>query len=132
MQYIHKYFRRSRLIYLADCSGLLASSLCFIHCWMLPLLLIFLPGLQADHEWVHPVLCGIALLSTIPILLKKTFRTQAALFQFALVFGTIVMAILFLLHSHLSFRVEMMLNTIGGFSLAYVHLNNLGMKTKTG
>ncbi|MBC7937880.1 MAG: MerC domain-containing protein [Rhizobacter sp.] len=128
MKYINKYFRKSNLIYLADCSGLFASCLCFIHCWMLPLLLIFIPGLKGDNEWVHPVLCIIALLSTIPMVFKKTFSRQTVLFQFAMVFGNVIMLIILLKHSHLSFRVEMLLNTMGGLSLAYVHYINLGSK----
>lgn len=131
MKYIHKYFRKSNLIYLSDYSGLFASCLCFIHCWMLPLLLIFLPGLKGDNEWVHPVLCSIALLSTIPMVFKKTFSRQTVLFRFAVVFGNVIMLIILLKHSLLSFRLEMLLNTMGGLSLAFVHANNLRMKKKS-
>ena len=137
MRLIFKYYRnfensrRSHLVYLADYSGLFASCLCFIHCWMLPLLLIFLPGLIIHNEWVHPVLCSIAIMSTVPLIFKKTFRLQSGFFQFTLGFGNIMMLIILLAHDHLSFTGELVLNTMGGLSLVYVHYNNLRMKKES-
>lgn len=130
MKHIYIFFRKSKLIYMADYSGLVASCLCFIHCWMLPLFLIFLPGLKNFNDWVHPVLCGIALLSSIPMLFKKTISQRRGFFQFALGFGNIIMLIILFTHDHLSFTHELLLNTIGGLSLAYVHYNSLSMKRK--
>ncbi|MBC7887325.1 MAG: MerC domain-containing protein [Ferruginibacter sp.] len=128
MKHIYKYFRKSNLIYLADYSGLFASCLCFIHCWVLPFLIIFLPGLLLHDVWVHPVLCSVAILSTVPMVVNKSFRQQTGLFQFAIVFGNIIMLIILFSHDHLSFRVELLLNTIGGLSLGLVHYKTLKMK----
>jgi len=70
----------------------------------------------------------MALLSTIPIAFKKMFSRQSVFFQFALVLGNIIMLTVLFTHDHLSVTVEMLLNSIGGLSLAYVHFNNLKMK----
>lgn len=128
MNHIYQYFRKSSLIYLADYSGLLASCLCFIHCWLLPLVLILLPGLIQYNGWIHPFLCSIALLSTLPMLLKKTFSRQSTFVQSAVVFGNIIMLIIIFKRNQLSVTVEVLLNTIGGLCLVYAHYSNLKKK----
>jgi len=117
--------RKFNLAYLADFIGLLAAGLCFVHCWLLPVLLIFLPGLLAYNEWVHPALCSLAILSTMPVLYNKTFRHQSRFLQFALVLGNVMMLLILLTHDQLPFMGELVLNTIGGVSLIIVHYNNL-------
>lgn len=117
--------RKSNLAYLADFSGLVASGLCFIHCWLLPLLLFILPGLLPYNEFVHPALCSAAILSTTPMLFKKQFRRQGHFLKFALALGNTMMLLILLTHDHLSFLSELVLNTIGGLSLIIVHYNNL-------
>jgi hypothetical protein len=62
---------------------------------------------------------------------KKTFSRHGGFFQFALVVGNTIMLIIFLNHHHLSAEVDLLLNTIGGLSLAYVHLKNLRMKKES-
>ncbi len=123
--------RKYSLVYLADYSGLFASCLCFLHCWILPLLLIFIPGLLTKNEMVHPVLCGIAMVSTAPLLFKKKFRLQNVFFQFALGLGNILMLLIFFAHDHLTFMGELILNSVGGVSLVYVHYNNLRKKKES-
>jgi hypothetical protein len=95
---------------------------------MFPLLLIFLPGLIIGNELVHPVLCSVAIISTMPIILKKGFRLQSGFFQFTLGYGNIIMLIILVAHDYLSFTSELLLNTMGGLALVYVHYHNLKMK----
>jgi hypothetical protein len=112
----------------ADYAGLLASGLCFIHCWMLPLLLIFVPGLMIDSELAHPVLCSIAIVSNAPLLFKKKTRLQSWIFQIALVAGNVMMILILFAHDHFTFAGELVLSSIGGLCLIYVHYNNLVLK----
>lgn len=123
-----KIFQIPRFTYLADISGVFVSGLCFIHCWVFPVLASFLPGLIAGDEMVHPVFCSVAILSTMPILITKKFRNQGVLYQFAAVLGAVIMMVVLLAHDRLSFRGELLLNTMGGLSLVYVHCNNLNRK----
>ncbi|MBL0740612.1 MerC domain-containing protein [Chryseolinea lacunae] len=120
----------STLVLLADFSGLFASGLCFIHCWALPLLLIFLPGLITHNELVHPVLCSLSMVSTAPMLFKKTFRQQSIFFRSALALGNLMMLIILLAHDSLPFVAEIVLNTVGGLCLIVVHYNSLRRSKK--
>lgn len=117
--------QHSTLVLLADISGLFASSLCFIHCWALPLFLIFLPGLMTHNELVHPVLCCMAMLSTAPLLFKKDFRLQSVWFRLAFILGNSMMLLILVLHDLLPFVGELTLNTLGGLCLLIVHFNSL-------
>lgn len=136
MKYDFKYLmrvgttRKDNLVRLADLSGLFTSCLCFIHCLTLPLLLVFLPSLILYNKMIHPVLCCMAILSTLPMLFKKTVRQQSIFFQVALASGCFLMLVILFAHDHLSFAGELALNTTGGLSLAFAHYQNL-KKEKT-
>ena len=123
--------QRLNIFRLVDYIGLVASSLCFVHCWLLPIFFIFVPGLMINNKWVHPLLCGTAIMSTIPLVVKKTFGQHSSIMKFSVVLGNILMLITLLLHEGLSFRVEVLLNTIGGLCLTYVHYRNIKMKKES-
>lgn len=110
---------------ISDFTGIIASTLCFIHCWTLPALLIFLPGLMVHIEWVHPVLGSIAILSTIPLLVKKSYKNQSKSFLIALITGNLMLLIILLGHEHLHFANEILISTLGGLLLVFVHFKNL-------
>ena len=111
-----------------DYTGIIASFLCFIHCWTLPLLLIVLPGLMTHNEWVNPVLDSIAIFSTIPILLNKSYKNHDKGFLFALIVGNLMLFILLFGHDHLNLVNEILISSTGGISLIYVHFKNLRFK----
>jgi hypothetical protein len=125
-----RYASKTAATHIADFSGLLASCLCFIHCWALPVWLIFLPGFVQYNEMVHPVLCTIAMVSTAPLLFKKTFRMQSTIFKYALISGNTMMLIILFAHDHLFFTSEILINSIGGLCLVYVHCYNLKTRSQ--
>ncbi len=116
------------LSYLADYAGILTSFICLIHCWIMPLLLIFIPGLLLHNEFIHPVLCSIAMLSTVPIVADKTFKQQSVFYKSVLIIGNFIMLSIILLHDHLHFIEDLMLNTVGGSCLAYLHYMRIRKK----
>ena len=111
-----------------DYTGIIASFLCFIHCWTLPLLLMVLPGLMTHNEWVHPVLGGIAIFSTIPLLLNKSYKNHGKSFLLALGMGNFMLFIILFGHDYLNFVNEILISSTGGLSLIYVHFKNLRVK----
>ncbi len=116
-----KFILKHHLSRLADYSGLTVSFLCFVHCWSMPLLLLFMPALLADHELVHPVLCSAAIISTLPMVLSGKIRYQTVFFKFALVLGNVIMLVILLAHAYFPPLMEVLLNTAGGGCLMYVH-----------
>ncbi len=121
-------YRGLLLINLADYTGIITSLICIVHCWIMPLVLVALPGLLIQNELIHPVLCSVAILSTLPLIFNKAFKLQSILFKVVLIVGNCMMLLILLAHDHLNFIQDLMLNTVGGVSLAYLHLVSIKWK----
>lgn len=109
----------------SDYTGIAASVLCFVHCWALPVVILFLPGVMAHNELVHPFLGGAAVLSTLPLFRKKSLGRLNKQVLMAMIFGNLMLLAMLLSHDHLNFISEMILSTAGGSLLVFVHYRHL-------
>jgi len=100
------------------------SSLCLIHCLVLPVAAVALPvlGIFAQAEWVHWVFVGFALPITITMLVRLgRARAHRKIFLFALIglSGLLAGAAGWPTHD-----LETVLTVIGGLALASAHVLN--------
>ncbi|MGK7394199.1 MAG: MerC domain-containing protein [Candidatus Cyclobacteriaceae bacterium M3_2C_046] len=119
---------KNALSHWTDYTGIAASVLCFVHCWALPVIILFLPGVMIHNELVHPVLGGVAVLSTFPLFWKKSLKNLEKPIIAAMIMGNLLLLTLLLSHDHLSFTNELLLSTAGGSLLVFVHYRHLNVR----
>lgn len=109
--------------------GIVLSSLCLVHCILLPVALALLPAVAATvpgDAWVHPVLIALALPVT-GTALWRGFRQHRSAGPFL-----IGVAGLGLIASALLFRetaLEQILTVLGGLTVSAAHILNWRRQT---
>lgn len=120
MKIIVDKWKRSALV---DWLGLIVSGLCFVHCWIMPVMLLFLPGLIHAEALVHPILGASALLSSAFIL---TCHKPGRMLRNIVIFSNVLILVpLFFEHGWSLHVLERTFNTTGSVLLMFVHYFNL-------
>jgi len=104
-----------------DTSGVVISSLCLIHCLLMPILGSFLPliGVLSEIEWIHKALVFIAL----PICTSLLARSGKVYIRLLALFGISFLLIgAFIERFH---EFEVILTMVGACSLSLAHFQNL-------
>jgi hypothetical protein len=107
-----------------DATGMVLSTLCIIHCTLLPIISVALPfvALFQQAEWVHPVFVALAapaaLIAIAPTFTAPPFPWWIPI-SAALGLGALIAALFAEAES-----TETVLTVIGGLLLASAHLLN--------
>ena len=108
-----------------DRFGMTASTLCAVHCALLPSLITFLPlvGLGfLQHEWVEVLMICISVALGVLSLSSSYFKThRSAVPLYILAFGFIL---IFAGHSYESHVLERLLSPLGGMFIVLAHYTN--------
>lgn len=105
-----------------DRAGIAISSLCILHCLLLPMVMTTLPlvGILAENETIHKILVILAVGSAffaftppMPSKIGNVIRSVGGLGVLCLIFGAFIEP----LHDY-----EKQLTVMGAFSLASAHL----------
>ena len=115
----------SKLARWLDWTGIVASGLCFVHCWTLPVLLLLFPGFRFNDPLLHTVLGGLAIVSVIPLI---RYHSKIAVFKAILGISFILFAALF--HEKLTLISDIVINFSGGILLISVHCENIKKRKK--
>jgi len=104
-----------------DSAGVIISSLCVVHCLLMPFLGLLLPviGSLSEVEWVHKVLVIIA----IPLFVNLILRSGKAYVILPAIFGMLCLLAGAFLESLHDF--EAVVTVIGATLLGLSHLQNL-------
>ena len=117
--------KKSALSHWSDYAGIAASVVCFVHCWALPAIVVLLPGLMTHNELAHPIFGGAAILSTIPLFFKHSFKNLNKWVFWLMLLGNLILLAMLLSHDHLNLISEVLLSTVGGSILIFVHYRHI-------
>lgn len=112
-----------------DVIGLIVSGLCLVHCWIMPVLLLILPGFIYMETLMHPLLGGLALLSSIIIIAIQ--KTKLMIWGSLILSNALILTPLFFAHDCILHALERTFNTAGSVLLIFTHYYNVRQCQKT-
>jgi hypothetical protein len=111
-----------------DTLGIVASSLCVVHCLAMPVLLLALPSMTAqmlESDYTHVVLAGavtaFCILAIVPGYMRHSNKSVLALMLAGL---SLVLTATFCLHLLGHDGLEMPIITVGNLLVVFAHLRN--------
>lgn len=117
-----------------DLLGVLAASICMLHCLALPVLLgslPFLSSLSLDADWTHEVLAALVLIVALSAVLPAYLKHRNRLVLTGLVAGlAFVLFATFACGHMLEESLEIPLISIGNLIIMATHLRNRSLSCK--